>query len=42
MKSSDPVGHNVRMTGFVNPGMNQVIAANGQLDGQARRRASAP
>ena len=31
MKSSDPVGHNVRMTGFVNPGMNQVVAANGQL-----------
>jgi hypothetical protein len=32
MKSSDPVGHNVRMTAFVNPGMNQVIAPNGQLD----------
>jgi hypothetical protein len=31
MKSSDPIGHNVRMTGFVNPGMNQVVAPNGQL-----------
>jgi hypothetical protein len=31
MKSSDPVSHNVRMTGFVNPGMNQVIAPNGEL-----------
>ena len=32
MKSSDPVSHNVRLTGFNNPGINQVIAPNGQLD----------
>ena len=32
MKSSDPVGHNVRLTGFNNAGINQVIAPNGQLD----------
>ena len=32
MKSSDPIGHNVRLTGFTNAGINQVIAANGQLD----------
>jgi hypothetical protein len=32
MKSSDPVSHNVRLTGFNNAGMNQVIAPNGQLD----------
>ena len=32
MKSSDPVGHNVRLTGFSNAGINQVIAPNGQLD----------
>ncbi len=31
MKSSDPVGHNVRMTGFTNPGINQVVAPNGTL-----------
>ena len=32
MKSSDPVGHNVRLTGFNNPGINQIVAPNGQLD----------
>jgi hypothetical protein len=32
MKSSDPVGHNVRLTGFSNPGMNQIVAPNGHLD----------
>jgi hypothetical protein len=31
MKSSDPVSHNVRLTGFTNPGINQVVAPNGQL-----------
>jgi hypothetical protein len=32
MKSSDAVGHNVRLTGFNNAGINQVLAPNGQLD----------
>jgi hypothetical protein len=32
MKSSDPVGHNVRLTGFNNPGINQVLAPKGELD----------
>ena len=32
MKSSDPIGHNVRLTGFTNPGINQVVAPNGQLE----------
>ena len=32
MQSSDPIGHNVRLSGFTNPGINQVIAPNGQLD----------
>ena len=32
LKSSDPVGHNVRfLAGFKNTGINQVIAPNGQL-----------
>ncbi len=32
LKSSDPVGHNVRLTGFNNAGINQVLAPNGTLD----------
>jgi hypothetical protein len=32
LKSSDPVGHNVRLVGFNNPGINQVLAPNGALD----------
>lgn len=31
MKSSDPASHNVRLTGFANPGINQVVAPNGKL-----------
>ncbi len=31
IKSSDPVGHNVRFTGFNNSGVNQMVAANGQF-----------
>jgi hypothetical protein len=31
IKSSDPVGHNVRFTGFNNTGINQMVAANGQF-----------
>ncbi len=31
LKSSDAVGHNVRLTGFANAGVNQVLAPNGQL-----------
>ena len=31
MKSSDPISHNVRLTGFANPGINQVVGPNGQL-----------
>jgi hypothetical protein len=29
-KSSDPVGHNIRYTGFANGGFNQMLAANGK------------
>jgi hypothetical protein len=29
IKSSDPVGHNVRFSGFSNTGVNQMVAANG-------------
>ena len=32
LKSSDAVGHNVRLSGFNNPGINQVLAPKGQLD----------
>ena len=32
IKSSDPVGHNVRFTGFNNTGVNQMVAANGQFE----------
>jgi hypothetical protein len=31
IKSSDPVGHNVRFTGFKNTGINQMLAAKGQF-----------
>jgi hypothetical protein len=31
LKSSDAVGHNVRVTGFNNAGINQTLAPNGQL-----------
>jgi hypothetical protein len=31
IKSSDPVGHNVRFTGFNNTGVNQMVAAKGQF-----------
>jgi hypothetical protein len=32
LKSSDPVGHNVRFTGFNNTGVNQMLAANGEFE----------
>ncbi len=32
MKSSDATSHNVRLTGFTNTGINQVLAPNGQLE----------
>jgi hypothetical protein len=32
IKSSDPVGHNVRFTGFNNTGVNQMVAANGEFE----------
>jgi hypothetical protein len=32
IKSSDPVGHNVRFTGFNNTGVNQMVPANGQFE----------
>jgi hypothetical protein len=32
VKSSDPVGHNVRFTGFNNTGINQMVAANGEFE----------
>jgi hypothetical protein len=32
MKSSDAVGHNVRLTGFANNGLNQNVAPNGLLE----------
>jgi hypothetical protein len=32
LKSSDAAGHNVRLTGFNNAGLNQVLAPNAQLD----------
>jgi hypothetical protein len=32
VKSSDPVGHNVRFTGFNNTGVNQMVAANGEFE----------
>jgi hypothetical protein len=32
IKSSDPVGHNVRFTGFNNTGVNQMLAANGEFE----------
>jgi hypothetical protein len=31
VKSSDPINHNVRITGFNNPGVNQNLAPQGQL-----------
>jgi plastocyanin len=31
LKSSDPTGHNVRLTGFANSGLNQNVAPNGQI-----------
>ena len=41
IKSSDPIGHNVRFTGFNNPGVNTMVAANGvfnvpALEGEMR------
>lgn len=40
IKSSDPVPHNVRYTGFVNGSLNQMLAANGEMEVklQAERR----
>jgi hypothetical protein len=32
MKSSDPTGHNIRLSGFTNSGTNKTIAPNGRLD----------
>ena len=32
IKSSDPTNHNVRFSGFGNPGINQMIAPKGQLE----------
>jgi plastocyanin len=32
LKSSDPVGHNVRLSGLTNTGINQTVAPNGKLD----------
>ena len=32
IKSSDPVGHNVRFTGFNNTGVNQMVAPNGEFE----------
>jgi hypothetical protein len=32
IKSSDPVGHNVRFSGFNNGGVNQMVAANGTFE----------
>jgi hypothetical protein len=32
IKSSDATNHNVRFSGFANPGINQLIAAQGQLE----------
>jgi hypothetical protein len=32
MKSSDAIGHNVRLTGFANNGLNQNVAPNGLLE----------
>ena len=32
LKSSDAVGHNVRLTGLNNPGINQVLAPKGELE----------
>jgi hypothetical protein len=31
VKSSDPIGHNVRFTGFNNTGVNQMVTPNGQF-----------
>jgi hypothetical protein len=31
MKSSDPTGHNIRLSGFTNAGTNQTIAPNGKI-----------
>jgi len=40
IKSSDPVPHNVRYTGFTNGSLNQMLAANGEMEVQlqAERR----
>lgn len=32
IKSSDPVAHNVRYTGFANGSLNQMLAANGEME----------
>jgi hypothetical protein len=32
IKSSDPTNHNVRFSGFSNPGLNQLVAPQGQLE----------
>lgn len=32
IKSSDPVGHNVRFTGFNNTGVNQMVSPSGQFE----------
>ncbi len=42
IKSSDPVGHNVRFTGFSNTGINQMVAANGEFEVKNLERESRP
>jgi len=32
LKSSDPVNHNVRLSAFTNPGFNQILPPNGQVE----------
>jgi hypothetical protein len=42
IKSSDPVGHNVRFTGFNNTGVNQMVAANGEFEVKDLKAESRP
>jgi len=32
LKSSDPINHNVRLSAFTNPGFNQILPPNGQVE----------
>ena len=41
-KSSDPVGHNVDIKSFVNPGMNSMLAANGSVEYKIKKEDKRP